>query len=104
MSQGTTKASLPPRRPLVLPPAPDGLAEWRAKLARLPQEDEIDEAQEYVFRSRDGYEFSTREYNVCRRWRRRGVEPADLSAVMLRWRRIAAHAEKQAQAQKRQAK
>ena len=88
----------------MLPPAPDGLAEWCAVLARLPQEDEIDAAQEYVFRSRDGYEFSTREYNVCRRWRRRGVGSADLSAVMLRWRRIAAHAEKQAQAQKKVAK
>ena len=84
-----------------MPPAPDGLAEWRAVLARLPSADEIDAAQEYVFRSRDGYEFSTREFNVRRRWRRRGVEPADLDATMLRWRRIATSADK---AQKKVAK
>ena len=84
-----------PTRPLVLPPIPDdkGLAEWRAKLALLPDEDEIDAAQEHVFRARDGLEFETRLFNLRRRWRLRGVDDADMNAVESRWRSIAARAD-----------
>ena len=84
-----------PHRPLVLPPSPDddAMAEWRAQLARLPDADEIDAAQEFAFRARDGLEFETRLFNIRRRWRMRGVDDADMDAVESRWRSIAARGE-----------
>lgn len=84
-----------PHRPLILPPITDAqaLADWRALLARLPDADEIDAAQEIVFRARDGLEFETRLFNIRRRWRLRGVDNADMNAVESRWRSIAARAD-----------
>ena len=92
-----------PTRPLVLPPIPDdkGLAEWRAKLALLPDEDEIDAAQEHVFRARDGLEFETRLFNLRRRWRLRGVDDAELGALESRWRVMAIRGEAAAMAKER---
>lgn len=91
-----------PQRPLTLPPMPDGVAEWRAKLAKLPDADEIDEAQEYVFRARDGLEFEIRFYNIRRRWRLRGVEDEELAALETRWRNLAIRGEALALAQARE--
>ena len=94
------RLSVPPR-PLVLPPMPECMAEWRAQLARLPDADEIDAAQEFAFRARDGLEFETRLFNLRRRWRMRGVDDADMDAVESRWRVLAIRGEAAAMAKER---
>lgn len=81
------------QRPLVLPPKPAGVDEWRAKLARMPDADEIDAAKEFVFRARDGYEFAARIFNIRRRWRKRGVDDESLACMESRWRSVAARGE-----------
>lgn len=80
-----------PHRPLVLPPSPDddAMAEWRAQLARLPDADEIDAAQEFIFRARDGYEFAVRFRNITRQWILRGVPEEEIGALRARWKSVA---------------